>query len=408
MAASDTRQPENYLTGDEVAASHAFLHTEQTKAIYNHVEGLRQHGYSIQAIADCANVVFSSLRRLQRLHGAVCPRTSTSLGRVLAVSEKDMWNYVLSAEGRYRVPARRVRHHIHNLQSTEEALHGVARAAGVDTGTLTCVMNGTSRTLSWVNATALLGLTHSHLERSRRRLDAAVVRTHLDRLRAQGFTFTDMASVSQVHPVALAALCRGKRVYVSRCTYEAVLEVTPERICRRRGYVDSATAQRHLIELLNASSTSRVATLLEIGPERVQRLATGKPRWIGSALESRVLALDPYIAREESGQSVPSGLTRQRLQSLVAMGYPLYYISSRIGAKVLSTNLPPRIRRWKAAAIRDLYLDLSDAPGPSAQSRRIAHQSGWLWPLAWDDPRTLAWPPQWPRAPRPRKRTLAA
>ena len=94
--------------------------------------------------------------------------------------------------------------------------------------------------------------------------------------------------------------------------------------------------------------------------------------------------------------------TRRRLQALVAIGWTAPLIGARLDVtQALITRLyhRPRVNSQTAAAVRALYDELWNVPGPSWRSRYRARVAGWPPPLAWDDD-TIDDPTAWPHRPR--------
>lgn len=109
-----------------------------------------------------------------------------------------------------------------------------------------------------------------------------------------------------------------------------------------------------------------------------------------------------YKRRREnrSAARVTNGIgTQRRLQALVAIGWPASALAARlnVGQAVIGRLYHrPRVHIATAAAVRSLYDQLWDIPGPSTRSRRYAAAAGWKPPMFWDDD-TI----DLPRAPMP-------
>ncbi len=99
-----------------------------------------------------------------------------------------------------------------------------------------------------------------------------------------------------------------------------------------------------------------------------------------------------YNKRRRQGRHQPLVIdgtgTRRRLQALVAIGWPGPAIAERIGfdqAMVMRLYHASRVNVATATAVRELYRQLSDTPGPSWRSPHRAAANGWVPPIAWDD-----------------------
>lgn len=86
---------------------------------------------------------------------------------------------------------------------------------------------------------------------------------------------------------------------------------------------------------------------------------------------------------------IPSDLTKRRIGSLMAVGHPLKDMP--INACGL-WRTRDRIACGIARGIRDYYAAHEFQIGPSRITATKARNAGHVPPLAWDDPRTVAWP----------------
>jgi hypothetical protein len=80
--------------------------------------------------------------------------------------------------------------------------------------------------------------------------------------------------------------------------------------------------------------------------------------------------------------------THRRLRALMALGWRARDLAPRIGwhsGELDTIFRRMTVHRDTAAAIRDVYRELSDKQGPSEQTRRRAARNGWLMPIWWDD-----------------------
>lgn len=102
--------------------------------------------------------------------------------------------------------------------------------------------------------------------------------------------------------------------------------------------------------------------------------------------------------RAQPGYTSPIPSAR-KVQALMALGWPAYEITRRLGWSNASSNLQripkrARIYRHHADAIDRVYRELSGTAGPSATTRRRAKTAGYLPPLAWDCIDTDSAPPE--------------
>lgn len=108
-------------------------------------------------------------------------------------------------------------------------------------------------------------------------------------------------------------------------------------------------------------------------------------------------------AQQRKLNGTPSGYvspipSARKVQALMALGWPAYEITRRLGWRPANSNLQRMARRTRmyrhhADAIDRVYRELSGSTGPSATTRRRAHAAGYLAPLAWDDIDTDDAPP---------------
>lgn len=94
---------------------------------------------------------------------------------------------------------------------------------------------------------------------------------------------------------------------------------------------------------------------------------------------------------------IPADLTRTRIYSLMAAGHPLATFPDLVltggWRRYANTSL------GTARAVREVFQRLEATVGPATGSASKARRAGYLPPLAWDDPGTLAWPKGWDPTP---------
>lgn len=94
-----------------------------------------------------------------------------------------------------------------------------------------------------------------------------------------------------------------------------------------------------------------------------------------------------YLTRNAPRRVDPTG-TRRRLQALAAIGWPAALIAEIAGctrSNVSKWAKQDHVYVTTHQLVCRVYDELSMTPGPSAVTRRIARQQGWLAPLCWDD-----------------------
>lgn len=167
------------------------------------------------------------------------------------------------------------------------------------------------------------GLCAKHYRVARRGYrPAEPVRTHLEVLLSRGWGFRELADETGLTAPCLHLIISGEHEHVRVHTWDAIMAVpVPDRVVSKGGLVD----------------------------------ATG---------------------------------TRRRIQGLAAIGWPQTRVADRAGISRgnLSNILKQRMVHAKAAAaIADVYDELSGTPGPNQKVRDRAARLGWVSPFAWDE-----------------------
>lgn len=102
-----------------------------------------------------------------------------------------------------------------------------------------------------------------------------------------------------------------------------------------------------------------------------------------------------YLLGKDSVR-VPSIGVSRRLRALVAIGYPMAYLSRQLSIhqsyiSKLAVGYRNTCNPDTAAKVAALYDRISMTPGPSQAARDKAHRRGWMPPLAWDDDEIDDW-----------------
>jgi hypothetical protein len=154
--------------------------------------------------------------------------------------------------------------------------------------------------------------------------------------------------------------------------------------------VDAQPMRDHVQALLAAGMSFR-GIALTAGWKSRNSLASSLERdRVTRKTFERVMAINPESDMRRFGYVDATGSSR-RLQALVAIGWTTREITRRLGGKdhgtvcdITSCN-NTTIRRATADAIRAIFDELWDKPGPSRISAQRAAKRGWVVPLAWDD-----------------------
>lgn len=110
--------------------------------------------------------------------------------------------------------------------------------------------------------------------------------------------------------------------------------------------------------------------------------------WITKEREERILDLELTWDLVPDGCHIPVTGTRRRVQALQRLGWSLQHIADRAGVSkqaLASSVSAQRVTTRVARTVRDIYLELENAAGPSERARRHAATKGWPPPAAWDN-----------------------
>ena len=154
--------------------------------------------------------------------------------------------------------------------------------------------------------------------------------------------------------------------------------------------VDAQPLKDH-VAMLMASGMSFRAIALTAGYTSRNALADSMTRSrVRPATMARILAVNPQRDNRRDAYIDATG-SRRRLQALAVNGYSTRDLAGRLGHKHAATvqdiasGKTPTVRYRTMDAIRDMYEELWDQPGPSQRTAAIAKSKGWLPALAWDD-----------------------
>jgi hypothetical protein len=177
------------------------------------------------------------------------------------------------------------------------------------------------------------------------------------------------------------------------CKRVANRHVKAWRLRRLQGEVMLVDAQpmRDHVQALLAAGMSFRGIALTAGWKSRNSLASSLERdRVTVRTFERVMAISPESDMRRFGYVDATG-SQRRLQGLVAIGWTTWEITRRMGGKdhgtvtdITSCN-NTTIRRATADAIKAIFDELWDKPGPSRISAQRAAKRGWVVPLAWDD-----------------------
>ena len=154
--------------------------------------------------------------------------------------------------------------------------------------------------------------------------------------------------------------------------------------------VDAQPLKDHVAMLMAAGMSFR-AISLTAGYTSRNALADSMTRSrVRPATMARILAVSPKRDNRRDAYIDATG-SRRRLQALAVNGWSTRSLAAQLGhnhpttVQDITAGKTPTIRLRSMEAIRDLYEQLWDQPGPSARTAAIAKAKGWLPALAWDD-----------------------
>jgi hypothetical protein len=168
-------------------------------------------------------------------------------------------------------------------------------------------------------------------------------------------------------------------------------------------FTDAEPVREHIRSLTAAGLTEKnVADLAGVAQGSVFHLmhgTKGSPpgRKIRREAAAKLLAIRAVADAIPAASVMPSAGTVRRLQALVAIGWPMSWLASRLGMK--RSNLwalmrGTQVRAATAAAVRELYGELWGTPpaqgtpreqSVSRQAVAFAARRGWAPAMAWDD-----------------------
>lgn len=150
--------------------------------------------------------------------------------------------------------------------------------------------------------------------------------------------------------------------------------------------VDPSPARDHVAALrAQGMSLAEIAVAAGYTAQETLRISLARPLIRRGTLD-RVLAV---TFDGDNGLMDATGTCR-RLQALATLGWPAHEITSRTGVErthlgCIRSGKQARTRGRIATAVKAVYDELWDKPGPSEATRVTARGNDWAPPLAWDD-----------------------
>lgn len=139
--------------------------------------------------------------------------------------------------------------------------------------------------------------------------------------------------------------------------------------------------RRHVRTLIRRGVGIRqIAAQASVSRFTVQQVAAGRAGRLQRGVATRLLAV-PVVHSDRA--HVAADVTRRRIEGLLALGWPLTWISEQLGVDGL--RLSDRVTARRARQIADLADQVGDQQGPSAWTRARAARLGYQPPASWDD-----------------------
>lgn len=186
---------------------------------------------------------------------------------------------------------------------------------------------------------------------------------------------------------AIAPPCR-----CPKCSARAVRDDalrTIDRLAGRPRLVPAEPVQQHLLQLRSRGlSYAQIARACGNDPTSVSEITRGLRTHVLRRIAEAILAVP--LDWTETARIVDSTGSVRRVRALYAIGVERQHIAREIGVSDPFINLlvngqSPGISAEHAAAIRALYDQLWDRPGPSMKNRYRAQREQWPGPLHWND-----------------------
>lgn len=195
----------------------------------------------------------------------------------------------------------------------------------------------------------------------------------------------------------------GRHPYCRPCRTLMSMRARKRLVLGTAPWVDAGPVRDHVHLLLVAGmSRHQIAELAGVHRTSIRNLMVGQPPRQGPAKRLRVdtaAALLDVPAAPGALAPVPAGLSRRagahidplgterRLQALLANGWPGGVLAGRLGCTTRNLQIRGgrRVTSSTASAVRNLYADLCDTPGPSRRAGTYWRGRGYLTPMWWDE-----------------------
>lgn len=189
-----------------------------------------------------------------------------------------------------------------------------------------------------------------------------------------------------------------RRKQCNRCYYRARARLIAYNQWEPNRPVDVRDAYIHLMTLRGWNmGTDQISRITGLPPTTIVQImrAGANGKQISAKTEQKLLSLPiprshQDVARTAQGHELlPAIGSRRRLQSLVAIGWPMYQLADRLSISLTGMrNIIYQGKQVKAKhyhEIRALFDELQLQPGPSNGARQLGKRHRWQYPLQWDE-----------------------
>jgi hypothetical protein len=211
----------------------------------------------------------------------------------------------------------------------------------------------------------------------------------------------------------------GRYPYCRPCRRLLDMRARKKRALGRTDWTDAEPIRAHIEQLLIRGMTRhQIAELAGVNRTSIRNLVIGQPHAnqppatrLRKDTAAKLLAVTyapcqpapvaDHLARQ-AGATIDNTGTRRRLEALMANGWSARELARRLGHTHPGLQLPRhrRVTSSTAQAVRTLYDELANTPGPSQRAATLYRGRGYLPPGWWDDdtiddpdatPAGLAW-----------------
>ncbi|WP_407563363.1 hypothetical protein [Streptomyces sp. 184] len=147
-------------------------------------------------------------------------------------------------------------------------------------------------------------------------------------------------------------------------------------------------ARQRLMELRQTMSWNQIAEATACSAAHMRRILRGDAPNINRHTHQKIMAARP-AGHPAGGVYIDATGSVRRVRALAAIGHTQQAIAEAAGTGTCRVSRlalgATTVRQVLADKIHNAYVQLSNVPGASVQSRNLAARRKWAPPLAWDD-----------------------